>query len=487
VIIGLITEASSGLAEGLSRPLSSYAAPSPDGLMQTLIDRVHADPFNLYATLIFTAAILHTFFTPKIRQWAGEAEARHSAGGPKLVQHESGEEVAEVSLAGQILHFLGEVEVVFGLWAIILALCGIAFKGWPAVLDYVGKEVDYTEPIFVTIIMALAATRPVTRLAERAIHLLSSLGGETIASTWLAILIFGPLLGSLITEPGAMTISAILLARQFYHYQPSIRLRYATIGLLFVNVSVGGTLTHFAAPPIVMVAGTWHWDMAHVFLNFGWRAMVGITASTLLYFGIFHREFGALEKARMSQERFMTQGGGTPIPSWIIAVQVGFIAFSVFVSHYVPLLIGGFLFFLAFAQATAHHQKKFDLRSPLMVGLFLAGLVVHGGLQSWWLQPLLGSMGSTSLFWWSTFLTSFNDNAAITYLATLVPNLSEIMKHAVVAGAVTGGGLTVIANAPNPAGQSILQGFFPNGVSPLKLATAALIPTLIMAVAFIVI
>ena len=122
-----------------------------------------------------------------------------------------------------------------------------------------------------------------------------------------------------------------------------------------------------------------------------------------------------------------------------------------------------------------------------MVGLFLAGLVVHGGLQGWWLQPLLGSMGSTSLFWWSTFLTSFNDNAAITYLSTLVPNLSEIMKHAVVAGAVTGGGLTVIANAPNPAGQSILQGFFPNGVSPLKLAAAALIPTLIMAVAFIVI
>lgn len=487
MILGLLMADAAETAETLSRPLSGYGAASPDGLIQTLIDRIHADPFNLYATLIFTAAIIHTFLTPKIRQWASEAEARHSAGGPRMVQHESGEEITEVSFIGQILHFLGEVEVVFGLWAIVLGLVGITCKNWTVVLDYLGKRVDYTEPIFVTVIMALAATRPVTRLAERAIHLLSSLGGETIASTWLSILIFGPLLGSLITEPGAMTISAILLAHQFYHYQPSIRLRYATIGLLFVNISVGGTLTHFAAPPLVMVTGPWQWDLSHVFFNFGWRAMVGITTSTLLYFGIFHREFSALEKARMSQERFMTMGGGSPIPAWIIAVQVGFIAFSVLVSHYVPLLIGGFLFFLAFAQATAHHQKRFDLRSPMMVGLFLAGLVIHGGLQGWWLQPLLGSMGSTSLFWWSTFLTSFNDNAAITYLATLVPNLSETMKHAVVAGAVTGGGLTVIANAPNPAGQSILQGFFPNGVSPLKLAAAALVPTLIMAIAFIVI
>ena len=487
MIFGLITPDTSGMNELLARPLSSYGASSPDGLLQTLIDRVHADPFNLVATAIFTAAILHTFLTPKIRQWAAQAEARHTAGGPRLVQLESGEEIAEVSLAGQILHFLGEVEVVFGLWAIILAICGTAYKGWAVVLDYVGHRVDYTEPIFVTIIMGLASTRPMTRLAERAIHILASIGGETIAATWLSILIFGPLLGSVITEPGAMTISAILLARQFYHYKPSIRLCYTTIGLLFVNVSVGGTLTHFAAPPIVMVAGPWQWDLAHVFLNFGWRAMVGITASTLLYYGIFHKEFTALEKARMTQERFVTMGGGSPIPLWITVVQVGFMAFSVAVSHYVPLLIGVFLFYLAFAQATAHHQKRFDLRSPLMVGLFLAGLVVHGGLQGWWLQPLLGSMGRVSLFWWATFLTSFNDNAAITYLATLVPNLSEAMKHAVVAGAVTGGGLTVIANAPNPAGQSILQGFFPNGVSPLKLAAAAVVPTLIMAAAFILI
>lgn len=77
-------------------------------------------------------------------------------------------------------------------------------------------------------------------------------------------------------------------------------------------------------------------------------------------------------------------------------------------------------------------------------------------------------------------LTSFNDNAAITYLASLVPGFSDAAKHAVVAGAVAGGGLTVIANAPNPAGQSILQSYFgEDGVDPGKLFLAASIPTAI--------
>ncbi|MGH7995203.1 MAG: putative Na+/H+ antiporter, partial [Opitutaceae bacterium] len=367
---------------------------------------------------------------------------------------------------------------------VILAGAMAAFKGWPVVVAYLGRRVDYTEPLFVTVVMALASTRPILRLAEGSLSLLASAGGQTIAAWWLSILIIGPLLGSLITEPGAMTISALLLARQFYHYEPSLRLRYATIGLLFVNVSVGGTLSNFAAPPMIMAAGPWNWSAADVLTNFGWRAAVGIVVSTLLVFGVFWREFGALERTRMAKGRFQTIGGGAHIPVWIIAVQTAFVAYTVAVSRYVPLFVGGFLFFLAFAQATAHHQKRLDLRSPLLVGFFLAGLVVHGGLQSWWLQPVLQSLGRMTLFWGATALTAFNDNAAITYLATLVPHLTDALKHAVVAGAVTGGGLTVIANAPNPAGQSLLQRFFPGGVSPWRLAVAAAGPTLVMAAAF---
>ncbi|MFH2128858.1 MAG: putative Na+/H+ antiporter [bacterium] len=93
-------------------------------------------------------------------------------------------------------------------------------------------------------------------------------------------------------------------------------------------------------------------------------------------------------------------------------------------------------------------------------------------------------MGEVPLMLGATFLTAFNDNAAIAYLSTLVPTLTDSMKYAVVAGAVTGGGLTVIANAPNPAGISILRRFFEFGVSPARLALGALLPTIIMGLAF---
>jgi Na+/H+ antiporter NhaD/arsenite permease-like protein len=146
------------------------------------------------------------------------------------------------------------------------------------------------------------------------------------------------------------------------------------------------------------------------------------------------------------------------------------------------MFIGGFLFYLAFAQATAHHQSPLDLRPPVLVGFFLAGLVIHGGLQAWWIEPILRRLGEVPLFLGATLLTAFNDNAAITYLATLVPGFTDNLKHAVVAGAVAGGGLTVIANAPNPAGQAILSRFFGEGVSPLKLALGAFVPTVIVAV-----
>jgi len=290
-----------------------------------------------------------------------------------------------------------------------------------------------------------------------------------------------PLLGSFITEPAAMTIAALLLAKQFYDLKPSNRLKYATIGLLFVNISIGGTLTHFAAPPVLMVAAAWGWDMKFMFTHFGWHAISGIVLSNAAYFFIFRKELLGLKGAPVVKEN-----PDDAIPVWVTGVHLIFLAFTVWMAHYPVLFIGGFLFFLAFSQATAHHQSKTELRTPLLVGFFLAGLVIHGGLQAWWIQPVLGSLGEIPLFAGATILTAFNDNAAITYLATLVPNFSDELKFAVVSGAVTGGGLTVIANAPNPAGQSILQRYFEDGVSPLGLLLAALLPTALVAFSFMV-
>jgi hypothetical protein len=253
---------------------------------------------------------------------------------------------------------------------------------------------------------------------------------------------------------------------------------YATLGLLFVNVSVGGALTNFAAPPVLMVASKWGWSTAYMFGQFGARALAGIAASNLACFLIFRNEFARMSALDLPPDEIDSRG---PVPLWITSAHLAFLGWTVLVAHEPVLFIGGFLFFIGFTMATTTHQDRIRMRSPLLVGFFLAGLVVHGGLQAWWVEPVLGRLGQFPLLLGAAVLTAFNDNAAITYLATLVPDFSDALKNAVVSGAICGGGLTVIANAPNPAGQSILQKYFPGGsIAPGGLFLAALGPTLVM-------
>jgi hypothetical protein len=345
---------------------------------------------------------------------------------------------------------------------------------------------NFTEPFFVVVIMTMAASRPVLELSERLIGRAAALGRGSVGAWWVAILTLGPVLGSFITEPAAMTICALLLANRFYALKPSATFAYATLGLLFVNVSVGGTLTHFAAPPVLMVADAWGWGLKEMMSQFGWKAVAGIVGANLIYLFWFRDELKGLGSSRLA-EPSLSGGHGSdlePVPVWITAVHMLFLVWTVMNSHFPTLFVGGFLFYLAFTQATEQHQSELALRPALLVGFFLAGLVVHGGLQGWWIGPVLGGLKEMPLFLGAAALTAFNDNAAITYLATLVPGFAASLKYAVVAGAVAGGGLTVIANAPNPAGQSILGRFFPEGVSPLRLFFGAVVPTVIVMAAF---
>jgi hypothetical protein len=466
------------------RPLSSYAVPAGQSLWDILAARIDADPVNAIATGIFLLAVGHTFFSARFNAAAHRAQARHNARSAAAGRPD------RPSVLAEALHFFGEIEVVFALWAIPLMAAIVALRDWTTAVHYVNDTVTYAEPLFVVVIMALASTRPVVALAEGVLRKFAQLGGCTPLAWWITILTIAPLLGSVITEAAAMTIAALLLARQFYDLQPTLRLRYATLGLLFVNVSIGGTLTHFAAPPVLMVAREWEWTTPFMLGHFGWRAALAIALSTLCYMFAFRREFAVLAPRGESADTYAPAEEAAedqrllPIPWWVTAVHLAFMAWSVVNLHYPALLIGGFLFFLGFAKATAAYQSALDIKTPLLVGLFLAGLVVHGGLQAWWIAPVLASLSETPLFWGATVLTAFNDNALITYLSTLVPNLPQTLKIAVVEGAVTGGGLTVIANAPNPAGQALLGRFFGGPIDPLRLFAAAILPTLIAAAAF---
>ena len=472
------------VAASLPRALSSYPDQRGSSIIQLLIERVRIEPFNAIATVIFVLAIVHTFAAARFAKRAHDVQHAHNERA-----RAAGKPVTP-NVWAEALHFLGEIEVVFGLWAIVLLMAMVGYAGWETATHYFNESVSYTEPLFVVVIMALASTRPIIAFAEAALRRVANVGGCTPAAWWLSILTIGPVLGSFITEPAAMTICALLLARQFYDLEPSTRLKYATLGLLFVNVSIGGTLTHFAAPPVLIVARTWGWDMPFMLSHFGWRAVLAILAATLSYFLLFRRELTELASHPSAPDVYepedaqATASGMAPVPAWITAVHISFMAWTVFTAHYPALFLGGFLIFLGFAKATASCQSQIELKGPLLVGFFLAGLVIHGGLQGWWIAPVLARLAETPLFVTSTLLTAFNDNALITYLATLVPSLDESLKVAVVEGAVTGGGLTVIANAPNPAGQALLNRFFGGGILPIGLLLGALVPTLIAALAF---
>ena len=469
--------------QDIPRALSSYPAAADQSLAAELAARVQSEPFNAIATGVFLLAIIHTFAAARFTTIAHRVQHRHDE------QARAGRRPPSPSVLAEVLHFLGEVEVVFGLWAVVLLAVTTAYAGWAAATHYVNDTVNYTEPLFVVVIMALASTRPVIGFAEAALRRVAAAGGATPAAWWVAILTIGPVLGSFITEPAAMTICALLLARQFYDLQPSTRLKYATLGVLFVNISIGGTLTPFAAPPVLMVARLWDWDMGFMITNFGWRAVTAIVVSTGVYFAIFRQELQSLAARPPVPEIEQPDDEASapallPVPPWIVAVHLVFMAWTVFNAHYPALFIGGFLFFLGFARATAPYQSRIELKTPLLVGFFLAGLVIHGGLQGWWIAPVLSRLPELPLFFGATALTALNDNALITYLATLVPNLGDELKLAVVHGAVVGGGLTVIANAPNPAGQALLGRFFDGAISPLGLLAGALLPTLIAGLVF---
>jgi len=462
--------------------LESYNDADLTGVWDVLVNRVHLEPFNLWASLIFLAAVLHTFLTHKFIRMANVLEAKHEQ---RWQADAANTGPCPASMAARVLHFFGEVEVVFGIWVIPLFALMLWRVGRQPTLDYLNLRVSYSEPLFVVTIMAISSTKPVLQLAERCLRFFARLGGGGTGAWWLAILTLGPLLGSLISEPAAMTISALLLGRQFYALKPPPRFAYATLGLLFTNISVGGVLTHYAAPPVLMVAGPWGWNTLFMFRHFGWIVLLGIAIANSGYYLVFRKALAQLKPDPEAPPAEPPDEVQTSIPVWVTVGHLLFMAALVWYAHFPVFLIGVFLFYLAFFEVTADYQSELQLRSPILVGFFLAGLVIHGGLQQWWIAPVLSRLNEVPLLLGAIGLTAFNDNAAITYLSTLVPNLAEAMKFAVVAGAVTGGGLTVIANAPNPAGQSILKQFFPDGISPLGLLLGALPATIVFALCFL--
>lgn len=413
---------------------------------------------QIVGACLFAIALLHTFST-KFFDRLADTRPGHAG----------------------LWHLLAEVEVVFGFWAMVLVLTMFAVEGKPAAVEYLESR-NFTEPLFVFAIMVAAASKPILQMAGWLVRVLARLLPLPPGIAFmLVVMTVVPLLGSFITEPAAMTLAALLLRDRLYAHPVSERLKYATLGVLFVNVSIGGTLTPYAAPPVLMVASAWGWDLSYMFFNFGDKAALAAVVNAVGLVLIFRRELLALpDQVRLAQTDSQS------LPPWpVTAIHVLFLVGIVVFAHYPAVFIGIFLFFLGFTAAYERYQDRLILREGLLVAFFLGGLVVLGGQQRWWLEPLLLSMDHNAVFFGATALTAITDNAALTYLGSLVPGLTDEFKYALVAGAVTGGGLTIIANAPNPAGASILKGRFEGeSISVGSLALAALPPTLVALLAF---
>ena len=413
-------------------------------------------PPEIVAAIVFALAVLHTFSTKLFARLA-HVQPAHAG----------------------LWHLLAEVEVVFGFWAFVLVIALVVLTGKTDAVDYMESR-NFTEPMFVFVIMVIAASRPILDICGSAVRMLARLLPlQQSPVVYFLCLSLIPILGSFITEPAAMTVAALMLRDRYFGSALSARLKYATLGVLFVNVSIGGTLTSFGAPPVLMVAATWQWDTAFMFTTFGWKAALAVTVNALAGTLFFRKELATLPDA---QER----DAASAVPVSVASIHFFFLVGVVLFAHHPAVFMGLFLFFLGYAEAYERYQSRLILREGLLVAFFLAGLVVLGGLQQWWLQRTLLGVEPTLLFFLATGLTAITDNAALTYLASLVQGVSPAFQYAIVAGAVTGGGLTIIANAPNPAGVAILKSSFDDeSVSPLGLFLAALPPTVVAMLAFL--
>ena len=416
-----------------------------------------SDSIQFLSAAIFAVALAHTFAAKQFERFAHRFP-RHAG----------------------LLHLLGEVEVVFGFWAIVLVVALAVLGGGGAALSYAESR-SYAEPLFVFVVMVVAASRPVLQTVVSTMNALARFAPvpNRLALAWLGLCAV-PLLGSLITEPAAMTIAALVLAPIVFRRDVPEGTKYFALGVLFVNVSIGGTLTSYAAPPVLMVASTWNWDSSFMLFHFGWKAAIAVLLNASMAAFALRGHVPATDDAPHDQRE-------RRVPLLVVLVHVGALVGVVMLAHHPVAFLALFLMFLAFAQAYERYQSPLVIREALLVGFFLAGLVVLGGLQSWWLQPIVSSLQPRSLFFGALGLTAITDNAALTYLGSQITGITDPAKYMLVAGAVAGGGLTVIANAPNPAGVALLRrGFVDESIGAGGLLLGALLPTAIAAGAFLV-
>jgi hypothetical protein len=327
------------------------------------------DNINIIAAVLFAIALVHTFAAKSFERLA-DHHPKHAG----------------------LLHLLGEIEVVFGFWACILLLVMAFTVGGTEAIAYAESR-QYTEPLFVFVVMIVAASRPILEAVKALVAAIATLVpvNSAVARVWLGLALV-PLIGSLITEPAAMTLAALILAPQVFRQGIPEWLKYGALGVLFVNVSIGGTLTSFAAPPVLMVATTWQWDSLFMASHFGWKACIAVMINATVITFLLRSHVATAKPDRAADTELA-------VPWLVRAIHLVFLAAVVLFAHHPVIFLGIFLFFLAIY--VGYHvvwTVTPALHTPLMAvtnaisAIIIVGAMLAAGLTEGLLGQVMGTL-----------------------------------------------------------------------------------------------
>ena len=303
----------------------------------------HPHLIEIISAAVFGLAVLHTFATKYFERLA-HLNPRHAG----------------------VWHLLGEVEIVFGFWALVLMLAFALLSGPAQSIAYLEHQ-NFTEPLFVFVILVVAGTRPILFIARFLVNqAVRFVPIPEQMAFYLLVLTIVPLLGSFITEPAAMTLAALMLRDRYFVQGVSKHLKYATLAVLLVNVSIGGTLTSYAAPPVLMVAAKWKWDTSFMLAMFGWKSAIAVVINSLTATFLFRQSLRALPtQSVMPSDRHT--------PMLVVLVHLIFLLAVVFFSHHPVVFMGIFLFFLGYTEAYSRHQDPLYVTRRFIGGIFPRG------------------------------------------------------------------------------------------------------------------
>lgn len=402
-------------------------------------------PLQLGATFFFILSVIHAFLTPRLYNMY--LRIRHQ----KILFPERKKKYLVLT---EITRMFSRIELVMLLWSVPFLLWFVYSENYKVMIGYLTSR-NYMASLFIIVMMILVESNPIIYLSETLLNrLVQKIGKHSPVAWWWVILLVSPMLSSLLKETGAMVIATMLLIRKFYIHNPSKKFAYATMGLLFSNISIGGLLTITSSRAMFMIMPTLKWSSHFIWAHFTWKAFLAILFSTTIYYLYFKKELKEFVKTDAQQE---DNNESIKAPWWVVCIHICFVWALLQCKTSPVLIISVFLCYLCFRCFTYSYQNIIDVNKACLIGLFYSGLVILGDLQEWWVLKLMQNQSDFGHMIISFGLSIFLDNALVNYLVHNLSVSHDCYHYLVITGCMAAGGLTVATNLPNIVGYTILR------------------------------